>query len=237
LNLPANRPDPFSRRTLRRFGIALVIAVSAAAGPARAGLEVFTAVDNPTIAPDTLVVRLTGKIEPPMAEELSAIWAERGAGHGRLLTDLDSPGGSLAETEALVSALAAVRENARVDTLVRHGALCASACIAVFVQGEDRAAGGASVWLFHGACRDPATNVPSIALTDRYLAILRAAGVSEPFLCDLVSKGYVTTPGKYWLSGYELRHVYDANIVTRLLDPWRPEAPYVPEAEPGLAPR
>jgi len=197
----------------------------------------LTSAGNPTIAADTVVLRLTGKIEPPMARELAAMWPDRAPQHRRLLIDLDSPGGSLAETEALVSAIAGIRAEGRVDTLVRHGALCASACVAIFVQGEDRAAGGASVWLFHGACRDPGSNVPSIALTERYLDILREAGVTESFLCTLAGEGYVTTPGKFWLSGYELYHVHNANVITRLLDPWRPETPTLPPTDPAIGPR
>ncbi|MCB1501689.1 MAG: hypothetical protein KDK07_18205 [Bauldia sp.] len=197
-----------------------------------AGIEPLTSAENPTIPSDTVVIRLTGMIEPPMAKELEAIWTGFSASHGRMLIDLDSPGGSFTETEALIDAIANIREGARVDTLVRHGAMCASACIAVFVQGEDRAAGGASVWLIHGACRDRATNVPSLALTDLYLDMLRDAGVSEAFLCELVAKGYVTTPGKLWISGYELVHVYHANIITRLLEPWRPEPPWPPIGAP-----
>jgi hypothetical protein len=135
-----------------------------------------------------------------------------------------------------VSIIAGIRKTAQVDTLVRHGALCASACVAIFVQGEDRAAGGASVWLFHGACADPAGNVPSIALTQRFLGILREAGVAESFLCTLASEGYVTTPGNFWLSGYELHHVYKANVITRLLDPWRPKTPLPPPVDPTIGP-
>jgi hypothetical protein len=217
------------RRRLR-CGAIVALGLLGAAIPlaAGAGVEVLTEADNPTIAADMLVVRLTGPMVPPMARDLAAAWQASGDGRRRLLLDLDSPGGSLGEAEAIISALAAIRAEARIDTLVRHGALCASACIAVFVQGEDRAAGGASAWLFHGACRDPASNVPSLALTERYLAILRAAGVDDRFLCDLVAEGYVTTPGQLWLSGYELVHVHDAGIITRLLEPWRAEPPRDP---------
>lgn len=213
-----------------RLAIAILsaIMVGMLADSAGAGLEPLTDRENPSIPADTVVVRLTGMIEPPMAQELGAIWAGFSATRGRLLIDLDSTGGSLTETEALIAAIAAIREEARVDTLVRHGALCASACIAVFVQGEDRAAGGASVWLIHGACRDRGTNIPSLALTDRYLDMLRAAGVADAFLCELVEKGYVTTPGKLWLSGYELVHVHRANVITRLLEPWQSEPPRPP---------
>lgn len=216
------------RRSHRGAIVALGLLASAIPGPAGAGIEILTEADNPTIAADTVVLRVTGPIVPPMARDLAAAWEAAGDGRDRLLLDLDSPGGSLGEAEAIIAALAAIRTEARVDSLVRHGALCASACIAVFVQGEDRAAGGASAWLFHGACRDPASNVPSLALTERYLAILREAGVDDRFLCDLVAEGYVTTPGQLWLSGYELVHVHHAGIITRLLEPWRAEPPRVP---------
>lgn len=218
------------RRIHRGAIVALGLLGAAIPGAALAGIDVLTDADNPTIAADSLVVRLTGPILSPMARDLAAAWQASGDGRARLLIDLDSPGGSLVEAEAIIAALAAIRTEARVDTLVRHGALCASACITVFVQGEDRAAGGASAWLFHGACRDPGSNVPSLALTERYLDILREAGVDDRFLCDLVAEGYVTTPGQLWLSGYELVHVHEAGIITRLLEPWRAEPPRSPPA-------
>ena len=58
--------------------------------------------------------------------------------------------------------------------------------------------------------------------------LLRQAGVAADFLTRLVGEGYVTTPGKLWVSGYELVQVYRANIITDLLDPWRPEPPLGP---------
>jgi hypothetical protein len=202
---------------------------------AEGGFEVLTAKDNETIAEGTVVLRLAGKIEPPLANELTEIWSGLRPQYTRLLLDLDSPGGSLSETEEIVAAIADIRRDARVDTLVRHGATCASACVALFVQGEQRSAGGASVWLFHGACYDH-TNVPSVSLTDRYLDILREAGVSEAFLCSLAAEGYVTTPGKLWLSGYELFHVHEAGIITHLLEPWRAEPPFAPPIDPWIGP-
>lgn len=212
---------------------AALMALSAAAN---AGFDVLTSMENDTIAEDTVVLRFRGTIEAPMAADLGSIWSGLRPRYKRLLLDLDSPGGSLAETEKVVSVIADIRREARIDTLVRHGAMCASACVAIFVQGEDRAAGGASVWIFHGACQNH-SNVPSLGLTDRYLDILREAGVSSAFLCHLVEKGYLTSAGKLWLSGYELYHVQRANVITRLLEPWRPEAPEEGPIPPPIAPR
>lgn len=194
---------------------------------ARPDLTVLTRENNETIAEGLVVVRLEGIIAPPMAHQLDAIWARLGPTHRRLLIDLDSPGGELHEAETLIKVIAAIRTAAEVDTLVRHDATCASACVAIFLQGTKRHAGGSSTWLFHGACHER-TNVPNLGQTDRFLAILRAAGVTTEFLCLLVEEGYVTTPGKLWVSGYELVHVYHANIITDLMEPWRPEPPRAP---------
>ncbi len=202
----------------------------------RPHFRVFTRAENDTIAANTVVLRYQGVVEPPMASDLKAIWAGLSGRYERVLFDLDSPGGSLTETRKVIAEIRTIREQARVDTLVRHGAMCASACIAIFVQGEARTAGGASVWLFHGACRAQ-TNVPALDLTSEFLDLLRDAGVSESFLCYLVDKEYVLAPGKLWLSGYELFHIHDANIITRLLEPWRSEPPQAPPSGSGIGPR
>ena len=205
------------------------------AAPASAGFQVLTTKENDTIAGDMVVLRLKESIVPPLADELRTIASSLSPETRRVLFDLDSPGGSLTETEKIVAVIARMRASRRVDTLVRHGAMCASACVALFMQGEQRIAGGSSVWLFHGVCYAH-TNVPSLSLTDRFIDILREAGADEDFLCHLVDEGYVTAAGKLWLSGYELVNVYHANIITELLEPWRPEPPYSWPAVP-MGPR
>jgi hypothetical protein len=193
-------------------------------GPAHARIEILTSAENATIAPELLVARVTGEIEPGTAEKLRDAWSSRGPSIERVLVDLDSIGGEIGETRKLIAFIEEVRLTHRVDTLVRQGALCASACVAVFAQGERRTAGGASVWMFHGVCRS-GSNVPSLAMTHQGLEILRKAGVRETFLKMLVREGYVTQAGALWASGYELRHVHDAGLITALLDPWQPEEP------------
>lgn len=200
---------------------ALALSPHAAAG---ADLAVLTSADNATIPPELMVVRLTGEITAGTAEDLRRAWSSRGAGIGRLLLDLESVGGELAETERIIAFIEGLRPSARVDTLVRHGARCASACVGIFAHGERRSAGGASVWVFHGVC--PAgSNMPSFAATCRGLDLLRRAGVSEAFLQMLLREGYLSRPGALWLSGYELFHIHDAGLITRLLEPWQPDHP------------
>src|SRR5262249_10881393 len=40
-----------------------------------------------------------------------------------------------------------------------HGKLCASMCIPIFLQGEDRLAAPASIWLFHEAAQRQANGI------------------------------------------------------------------------------
>lgn len=219
-----------------RLATALLVAASVPpmhhCTPARsADIETFTTASNATIAPDMMVVRLSGEITPGTAQALAQALSRRTETIDRLLIDLESSGGDLQETERLVALLREVRQGAAIDTLVRQGAMCASACIAIFAQGERRSAGGASIWVFHGA-RFPGSGVPSIALTCRYLDLLREAGVNEAFLRLLVRQGYVVKPGALWVSGYELFHAYNAGLITRLLEPWVPET----EGPTGLRP-
>jgi hypothetical protein len=215
--------------------VALCCILSAPTSAASAGFEVLTSSDNQTIAEDQVVLRFTGIIDAQFPIDLKRTWSGLADRYARVVIDLDSPGGSLAEVEKAIGIISEIRDNARVDTLVRHGSLCASACVAVYMQGEERVAGGASVWLFHGACYGQ-SNVPSISLTKRFLDMLAAAGASESFLCMLVDEQYVLRPGKLWLSGYELFHVYEANIITRLLESWRPDASQAPLLGPRFDP-
>jgi hypothetical protein len=215
--------------------VLVCVALAACSSAASAGFEVFTSSDNQTIGEKQVYLRFIGAIDAQFSIGLKRTWSNLAGSYDRVLLDLDSPGGTLAETEKSLEIIAEIRGSAQVDTLVRNGSLCASACVAVYMQGEERIAGGASVWLFHGACYGQ-SNVPSISLTKRFLDILAEAGVSESFLCWLVDEQYVLRPGNLWLSGYELFHVYEANIITRLLEPWQPDTPYVPSPGPHLDP-
>jgi len=232
----ARRPLAARTASLLRRCLAVAALVLSIHGAASAEFTVLTAADNATIPAELLVARLTGEITAGDAEELGRAWSSRGAGVARLLLDLDSVGGELAETERIIALVRDLRQTSRVDTLVRHGATCASACVVVFAQGERRSAGGASAWVFHGVC--PAgSGLPSFAATCRGLDLLRKAGVSEDFLRMLLRGGYLSRPGALWLSGYELHHVHQAGLITRLLDPWQPDHPGNGSPPSGIQPQ
>jgi hypothetical protein len=189
------------------------------------GFEVLTAAGSAAIAPGVALVRYKGQIAYPMAEDLAEIWREIKGRHTRIVLDLDSSGGDLVHAEKVIAILREMAGEVALTTVVEQGNRCLSACVLVYMQGSERAAGGATAWMFHGAC-PPFSNIPSAAATRRYLSDLEEAGAATQFLCTLETSGYLDAPGRFWVSGYELFHVYEANVITRLLEPWEPAAPH-----------
>jgi hypothetical protein len=202
----------------------------------RIGMEILTAVEDERIAPGTVVVRYSGVIVFPLAENLAEAWREQHGKARRLILELNSRGGELKHAKKVIAVLKDIRAAAELKTVVRAGAICASACIPVFMQGAERQASGASAWMFHGAC--PAYgNIPAARPTDDYVGLLQAAGVATEFLCLLQQSGYLEKPGEFWLSGYELVHVYNANVITRLIAPWQPLEAQPAPFDPQIGPR
>lgn len=226
-----------ARRRLRRWAerlggpllLAVLLAQATDAGSAecedRPQLELVTATQNRSLDAATAVIRLSGPLAPPMADELDRLRPMLAA-YDRLIVDLDSPGGALAYAEELAGALRDLRRDATVNTLVRNGARCLSACVLLFMQGEKRVAGGSSAWLFHGVCRAFA-DLPLPRETERFIAALGAAGATAEFAETL--RAYLPSPGELWLSGYELYAVHHAGIITDLLDAWQPLGPSLPD--------
>ena len=186
--------------------------------------------------PRTVLVRYQGPIDHPMAGNLEEIGKQISGQHTALILDLDSQGGTVAHATLVVEVLNQLRGKITIHTIVRNGRKCLSACIPVFMQGQRRQAGGASVWMFHGACA-PYSNVPSEKATQWYLELLASSGVSESFLCALKAKGAFSGPGGFWMSGYELFHEQEAGIITELLPSWQPEPEISPPFDRQLRPR
>lgn len=202
-----------------------VVGRASAAGTGFPGLEIFTHKDQDNIGKDAAGLRFTGPITPELADAIEkALFDGEKPRYARLMLELDSEGGELGATEKVVTVLQKVRSVATFSTRVMDGKTCASSCVALFMTGAVRKASTASMWVFHGAC-SLHTNVPSIAATSRYLNLLESLGVKSGFTCKLAQEGYVTSPGAFILSGYELFHNYDSGIITELLPNWRPEAP------------
>ena len=200
------------------------------------GFEVLENADDSTIKPDQVVIKYVGPISFPMAENLQEIWQTIKGKYKVVVLDLDSPGGDLVHAEKVIAVLERMRSEVVLKTLVQQAQKCLSACVLVFVQGVERVAGGATAWMFHGACSQ-FSNAPVEEPTRRYVGVLRAAGVDDGFVCQLEAKGYLTRPGQFWISGYELFHTAKANVITRLLPNWQPEAPRSLPIDPQIRSR
>jgi hypothetical protein len=198
-----------------------------------AGLEVFTRDQLRWMAPDAVGLRYTGPLAPPLSKELRKLLLSEPQRFNHAVLELDSNGGELSYVRELVAVLQEVRGRMELTTRVMEGALCASGCVPLFMQGEKRKASGASLWVFHGA-RSAFTNIPDPAATGDYLAMLSASGMAPAFRAVLEADNRLYKPGSLILSGYELFHFYKAGIITELLPSWRDEYPAL---APALVPR
>ena len=226
-----------SRTAVIVCSLVLLLAASSsplAEEPFHHGLEIFTHKDQAFIAEDAVGLRFTGPIISPLAKDLGNLLLGPEPKYQRIMLELDSPGGDLEEVKKVIVVLKAVREIAKLDTRVMASGMCASGCVPIFMQGTKRKASGASVWMFHGAHGNN-TNVPSPDATKEFLDVLTNAGVNTDFILQLSNLGYVTKPGKLWLSGYELNHLYDADILTELLPSWVPEKPIFVQTTPMMS--
>jgi len=95
-------------------------------------------------------------------------------------------------------------------------------------EANERDVAPPSAWLFHGVCHAFA-DLPLPEETKRFISLMAEAGVSQEFLSLLES--HITTPGEFWVSGYELYNVHRAGVITKLLDPWRPMNPIFNRAQ------
>jgi hypothetical protein len=197
--------------------------------PLHPGLRVFTHKQDPSIKNDAIGLRFRCPLSYPLAENLRDLLLQTPPVYHHAVLELDSEGGELSYLLKLIEVLGEVRKRTEFTTRVMGGGICASGCIAAFMQGTKRKASGASVWVFHGAC-SAYTNVPDLDATERYLGLLESSGVKNEFLCRLRDQGYVTQPGNFFLSGYELFKIHDAGIITELLPSWQPEDPMFPPA-------
>lgn len=193
------------------------------------GLDVFTSRELSWIAKDSVGLRYSGTIAPPLADELRKLLLSEPRRFNHVVLELDSCGGDLDHVQQVTAVLAEVRASMELTTRVMEGGVCASGCIPVFLQGSKRKASGASVWVFHGA-HAARTNIPDSAATARYLDLLTQSGMAVGFREVLEKDNRIYRPGNLILSGYELSEIYRANIITELLPAWREESPILPPA-------
>ncbi|WDI30627.1 ATP-dependent Clp protease proteolytic subunit [Hyphococcus flavus] len=98
---------------------------------------------------DTVVFYWRSEVEVPMARRYEEAFAEWGDRAGRIILDLHSPGGAIAEGEQVIRIIERMKHTHIVDTRVRRGYKCYSMCVPIFLMGEQRMAGENAIFMFH----------------------------------------------------------------------------------------
>jgi hypothetical protein len=101
----------------------------------------------------TLYIDWSGPIVAGMADDLRAALDKYGTVFDRVVFFLDSAGGQVEEGDRVIAVLNEVKLRHQLIAVVPHGKLCPSMCIPIFLQGEDRLAARASLWIFHEAAQ------------------------------------------------------------------------------------
>lgn len=104
---------------------------------------------TPPDAGGTLVLEWRGKVEAPMARKISEALDTYESEARRVVLSLSSPGGSLGEGRAVIGILQRVAGRRQLETNVKAGRLCASMCVPIYLQGEERTAAAGSRFMFH----------------------------------------------------------------------------------------
>jgi len=101
--------------------------------------------------------------------------------------NLDSAGGQVEEGDRVLAVLNEIKLLHQLITVVPHGKLCASMCIPISLQGEDRLATRASLWIFHEAGQRQANGQQrtDIAETRRWFA-------------NATEDGFMAEAGREW---------------------------------------
>jgi hypothetical protein len=88
----------------------------------------------------TLYIDWSGPIVAGMADDLRTTLDKYGTVLDRVVLFLDSAGGQVEEGDRVIAVLNEIKLRHQLITVVPHGKLCASMCIPIFLQGEDRLA-------------------------------------------------------------------------------------------------
>ncbi len=89
------------------------------------------------------------QVEVPMARRFEEAFDEWKGKTDRIVIDLHSPGGALAEGAAVIREIDHMRRTHVVDTRVRNRRKCYSMCVPIFLMGDERTAAPNARFMFH----------------------------------------------------------------------------------------
>jgi len=161
---------------------------------------------------DTLYLRWQGKIEAPMASRIAEAFEKYEGDRNKIVLALSSPGGSLDQGEDVVRLLRKIRQTHTLITTVGEGAICASMCVPVYVQGQERTAAADAEFMFHEVLfrdffsKDADSSVPASSIsseTDRFFdKYFAEAGVSQTWIRKVRTD--IAGGNEVWKTGREL---------------------------------
>ena len=165
-----------------------------------------------------LEIEWTGLIAAGVADELRTSVAKYGTDLKRVVLFLDSAGGQVDEGDRVIAVLNEIKQGHRLATVVPHGKLCASMCIPIFLQGDDRFAARASLWIFHEASRPLANGGQRTDMTETWRLFRKyygSAGVSSHWLKSIAS---LIKGADLWQTGGDLIDAKTGIIMHALTD-------------------
>jgi len=165
----------------------------------------------------SLNIEWSGPIAPGMADYVRSALDKYAALSRRVVLFLDSAGGKVEEGDRVIHLLDEIKQTHRLITVVQNDKLCASMCVPIFLQGDDRLAARTSLWIFHEVARRGADRKERMEVTlrllDRYYV---PAGVSVHWIKSIVP---IIGRAELWQSGHDLVGA-EAGIVTSPLETW-----------------
>lgn len=99
----------------------------------------------------TMIFSWRGRIDRPMARDISKEFNNWKDKSSRIVIELDSPGGSVSEGDRVINVIQKMKKTHAVWTYVGPENDCLSMCVPIYLQGRMRVASPTSRWLFHDA--------------------------------------------------------------------------------------
>jgi hypothetical protein len=195
---------------LRLFIFALLLGPcqqAMAADPCAEGkLRPSTIVDG-----NKLLLKWSGTVNEGMGPAIAAAFDAYKLRSKTVELVLQSCGGRTDYMAAVIGVLHHIKTTHKLTTVVERGAMCASACIPIFLASDRRMAALSSVWFFHRSWRHQLvggvdgviTRKPGRSSLTRFLKQYYAsAGVSHDWLSGL--KAIIENGAGYWQTGRDL---------------------------------
>lgn len=171
----------------------------------------------------TLELSWRGKVEAPMAQKISEAFDKYGGDARRVVLRLSSPGGSLGEGRDVINVLQRIARSRELVTHVAAGRMCASMCVPVYLQGEERTASERARFMFHQVSfadfyEGVDENVPSTAKEEAtsmlFARYFEPAGVPERWITNMLRE--MSSGKDIWRSGASL--VQDGSTIVHRIE-------------------